>query len=61
MAIFGMSMAGILLLVSLNLKDPLTVVFVIGMASFFNDLVMPPPGALAWTSAANSPAPSAAA
>lgn len=42
MAIFGMSMAGILLLVSLNLKDPLTVVFVIGMASFFNDLVMPP-------------------
>ncbi len=42
MAITGMTVAGALLLLSVSLKDPLTVVFVIAFASFFNDLVMPP-------------------
>jgi MFS family permease len=42
MAVTGMTLAGVLLLVSLSLKDPITVVFVIALASFCNDLVMPP-------------------
>jgi MFS family permease len=42
MASFGLAMAGILLLVSMQLRDPLTVVMVIALASFCNDLVMPP-------------------
>ncbi|MDX2267319.1 MAG: MFS transporter [Bryobacter sp.] len=42
MAITGMTVAGSLLLISLTFKDPLTVVALIAMASFFNDLVMPP-------------------
>jgi len=41
-AVTGMTMAGILLLVAMQLKDPLTIVAVIAMASFSNDLVMPP-------------------
>ncbi|GAB4419102.1 MAG: MFS transporter [Bryobacter sp.] len=42
MAITGMLLAGTLLLVSLQFKDPLTVVFLISFSSFANDLVMPP-------------------
>lgn len=42
MAITGMTLAGTLLLVSLQFKDPLTVVFLISFSSFANDLVMPP-------------------
>ncbi len=42
MAVTGMSMAGILLLVAVQLREPLVVVGVIAMASFFNDIVMPP-------------------
>ena len=42
MAVTGMTMAGILLLVAMQLKEPLVIVGVIAMASFFNDIVMPP-------------------
>ena len=42
MAVTGMSMAGTLLLVAVQLREPLVVVGVIAMASFFNDIVMPP-------------------
>jgi MFS transporter, ACS family, glucarate transporter len=42
MACLGMAMAGLMLLLSMQLRDPLTVVIVIACASFFNDLVMPP-------------------
>ena len=41
-AVTGMTMAGILLLVAMQLKEPLVIVGVIAMASFFNDIVMPP-------------------
>jgi len=41
-AITGMTMAGILLIVAMQLKEPLVIVGVIAMASFCNDLVMPP-------------------
>jgi ACS family glucarate transporter-like MFS transporter len=41
-AVTGMTMAGALLLIAMQLKDPLTIVAVIAMASFSNDLVMPP-------------------
>jgi MFS family permease len=42
MAMIGMTCAGTLLLISLQFKDPLTVVFLISFSSFANDLVMPP-------------------
>ncbi len=42
MAVTGMSMAGTLLLIAVQLREPLVVVGVIAMASFFNDIVMPP-------------------
>ena len=41
-AVSGMTMAGVLLLVAVQLREPLVVVGVIAMASFFNDIVMPP-------------------
>jgi sugar phosphate permease len=41
-AVFGMTMAGILLIVAMQLREPLVIVGVIAMASFCNDLVMPP-------------------
>ncbi len=41
-AVSGMTMAGILLLVAMQIKEPLMIVGVIAMASFCNDLVMPP-------------------
>ncbi len=42
MAVTGMTMAGTLLLVAMQLNEPLVIVGVIAMASFFNDIVMPP-------------------
>ncbi|WP_051670683.1 MFS transporter [Bryobacter aggregatus] len=41
-AVGGMTMAGILLLIAMQLREPLIIVGVIAMASFCNDLVMPP-------------------
>ncbi len=42
MASFGMAMAATMLFIILNTRDPLTVALMFGLASFFNDLVMPP-------------------
>jgi nitrate/nitrite transporter NarK len=42
MAMIGMTCAGTLLLISLQFKDPLIVVFLISFSSFANDIVMPP-------------------
>lgn len=42
MSITGLLLAGILLLVSLQFRDPVTIVLLISLASFFNDINMPP-------------------
>lgn len=42
MSMTGLLMAGALLLISLRFRDPVTVVLIIALASFFNDINMPP-------------------
>jgi MFS transporter, ACS family, glucarate transporter len=41
-AVTGMSVAGGLLLIVPQFRDPMTIVWIIAMASFFNDITMPP-------------------
>jgi MFS transporter, ACS family, glucarate transporter len=41
-AVTGMGIAGGLLLIVPQFRDPMTIVWIIAMASFFNDITMPP-------------------